>query len=155
MTQFRPFRGASTDTESGRSFTASGVESHSRSVVHGDSRRPAVYTLTLAKHLSSLCGNSNAPARLWHVEPAFDRQNTFLHPSTYLPCYGDQILKIRMKRLADRSDRAVQRLAAIEASIRALASEDLLDLADIFKAEPRTPIGEIAFAELARRSITL
>jgi hypothetical protein len=49
----------------------------------------------------------------------------------------------------------VQRLAAIEASIRALASEDLLDLADIFKAEPRTPIGEIAFAELARRSITL
>lgn len=65
------------------------------------------------------------------------------------------MLKTRMKRLSDRSERAVQRLADIEASIAALASEDLLDLADIFKEEPRTPLGDIAFAEMAKRNITL
>lgn len=65
------------------------------------------------------------------------------------------MLKTRMKRLSDRSERAVQRLADIEASITALASEDLLDLADIFKGEPRTSLGEIAFAEMAKRNITL
>ncbi len=65
------------------------------------------------------------------------------------------MLKTRMKRLSGRSERAVQRLAAIEASIIALASEDLLDLADIFKEEPLTPLGEIAFAEMTKRNITL
>lgn len=60
-----------------------------------------------------------------------------------------------MKRLADRGDRAVQRLAEIEASITNLSNEDLLDLADIFKAEPRPPIGEMAFSEMAQREISL
>ncbi|WP_254784764.1 hypothetical protein [Sphingomonas sp. OK281] len=46
-----------------------------------------------------------------------------------------------MKRVADRGDHAVRRLAEIEASIADLSNEDLLDLADIFKAEPRSPIG--------------
>lgn len=65
------------------------------------------------------------------------------------------MLKTRMKRLADRGDRAVQRLTKIEASITNLSNEDLLDLADIFKAEPRPPIGEMAFLEMARREISL
>jgi hypothetical protein len=66
-----------------------------------------------------------------------------------------RMLKTRMKRLADRGDRAVQRLAEIEASITNLSNEDLLDLADIFKAGPRPPIGEMAFSEMARRDISL
>jgi len=66
-----------------------------------------------------------------------------------------RMLKTRMKRLADRGDRVVQRLAEIEASITNLSNEDLLDLADIFKAEPRPPIGEMAFLEMARREISL
>lgn len=65
------------------------------------------------------------------------------------------MLKMRMRRLADRGDRAVQCIAEIETSIRNLANEDLLDLADIFKIEPRTPIGYVAFAEMARRNISL
>jgi hypothetical protein len=64
------------------------------------------------------------------------------------------MLKIKTKRLSDRGERAVQRLADIKASVAALASEDLLDLADIFKEKPRTPLGEIAFAEMERRNIT-
>ena len=66
-----------------------------------------------------------------------------------------RMLKTRIKRLADRGDRAVQRLAEIEASIANLFNEDLLDLADIFKAEPRPPIGDMAFLEMARRDIRL
>lgn len=65
------------------------------------------------------------------------------------------MLKTRIKRLADRGDRAVQRLAEIETAIKNLANEDLLDLGDIFKAEPRTPIGDMAFAEMAQRNIRL
>jgi hypothetical protein len=65
------------------------------------------------------------------------------------------MLKTKMKRLTGRGDRAVERLAEIETSITRLADNDLLDLADIFKAEPRTPIGEMAFLEMARRSISL
>ena len=41
------------------------------------------------------------------------------------------MLKTRMKRVADRGDHAVRRLAEIEASIANLSKEDLLDLADI------------------------
>ncbi len=62
------------------------------------------------------------------------------------------MLKTRIKRLGDR---AVQRLAEIEASITNLSNEDLLDLADIFKAEPRSPIGDMAFLEMARSDIRL
>jgi len=65
------------------------------------------------------------------------------------------MLKTRMKRVADRGDHAVRRLAEIEASIGKLSNEDLLDLADIFKAELRPPIGDMAFAEMARRNISL
>jgi len=46
------------------------------------------------------------------------------------------MLKTRMKRVADRGDHAVRLLAEIEASIADLSNEDLLDLADIFKAKP-------------------
>lgn len=49
----------------------------------------------------------------------------------------------------------MQRLAEIEASIVTLADEDLLDLADIYKAEQRTSLGKMAFAEMARRGINL
>lgn len=65
------------------------------------------------------------------------------------------MLKTRMKRVADRGDHAVQHLAEIEASIANLPNEDLLDLADIFKAEPRPSIGHMAFVEMARRNIRL
>ena len=65
------------------------------------------------------------------------------------------MLKTRMKRLNRNRDAAMQRLAEIEASITNLGGKDLLDLADIFKAEPRTALGEIAFAEMARRRISL
>ena len=65
------------------------------------------------------------------------------------------MLKTRMKRVTDRGDHAVRRLAEIEASIADLSNEDLLDLADIFKAEPRSPIGDMAFLEMARRNISL
>ena len=65
------------------------------------------------------------------------------------------MLKTKMKRITDRGDRAVERLAKIETSITGLADNDLLDLADIFKAEPRTPIGDLAFFEMARRNISL
>ena len=60
-----------------------------------------------------------------------------------------------MKRLANRGEAAVGRLAAIEVSITNLGDEDLLDLADIFKAEPRPVLGDMAFAEMARRNISL
>jgi hypothetical protein len=63
------------------------------------------------------------------------------------------MLKTRMKRVADRGDHAVRRLAEIKASIADLSDEDLLDLADIFKAEPRPAIGNMAFVEMARRNI--
>lgn len=65
------------------------------------------------------------------------------------------MLKTKMKRITDRGDRAVERLAKIETSITSLADNDLLDLAHIFKAEPRTPIGDLAFLEMARRNISL
>lgn len=65
------------------------------------------------------------------------------------------MLNRRMKRLADRGDRAVQSVTEIETAITNLANEDLLDLADIFKAQPRTPIGDMACAEMARRNISL
>jgi hypothetical protein len=65
------------------------------------------------------------------------------------------MLKTRMKRLAGRGEAAVQRLAGMETAIINLGNEDLLDLADIFKAEPRTPLGEIAYAEMVRRNIRL
>jgi len=65
------------------------------------------------------------------------------------------MLKTRMKRVANRGDHAVRRLAEIEASIANLSKEDLLDLADIFKDEPRSPIGDTAFVEMARRNISL
>jgi hypothetical protein len=66
-----------------------------------------------------------------------------------------QMLKTRMKKVADRGDHAVRRLAEIEASIAKLPNEDLLDLADIFNAEPRLPIGDMAFVEMALRDISL
>lgn len=65
------------------------------------------------------------------------------------------MLKTKMKRLTDRGDRAFERLAEIETSITSLADNDLLDLADIFKAEPHSPIGDMAFLEMARRNISL
>lgn len=74
-------------------------------------------------------------------------------PTTFMIKGG--MLKTRMKRVADRGDHAVRRLAEIEASIANLSKEDLLDLADIFKAEPRSPIGDTAFVEMARRNISL
>ena len=37
----------------------------------------------------------------------------------------------------------------------ALSDEDLLDLADIFKTKPETPLAEIASVEMKKRAISL
>jgi hypothetical protein len=65
------------------------------------------------------------------------------------------MLRRRIRRAAARGERAVERLAEIEASIRALPDDDLLDLADIFKDARVTPLGESAFAEMTRRNLSL
>ena len=72
-----------------------------------------------------------------------------------MPMVEGCMLRTKMKRITNRGDRAAERLAEIETSITGLADNDLLDLADIFKAEPRTPIGNVAFLEMARRNISL
>jgi hypothetical protein len=65
------------------------------------------------------------------------------------------MLKTRMKRLAAETERSLDRLAAVEASIAALGDEDLLDLADIFAAGDQTPLREMAEAEMRHRNISL
>jgi hypothetical protein len=65
------------------------------------------------------------------------------------------MLKIRSKRRAAETGRALDRLAAVEASVAALADEDLLDLADIFAAGDPTPLREMAQAEMRRRNLSL
>lgn len=65
------------------------------------------------------------------------------------------MLKTRMKRLATATDRALDRLAAIEAAVVALGDEDLLDLADIFASAGPTPLGAMAEAEMRRRGLSL
>lgn len=65
------------------------------------------------------------------------------------------MLKTRMRRVAKSGTAAVERLAQIEASLMSLDNEDLLDMADIFKTEPRTILEDMAFAEMARRNISL
>jgi hypothetical protein len=65
------------------------------------------------------------------------------------------MLKFRMKREVAQSARAMKRLAQIEVSITGLGNEDLLDLADIFAEKSESPIAQYAFAEMARRKISL
>lgn len=65
------------------------------------------------------------------------------------------MLKIRDKRRVDQGERARKRLAQIEMSIAALSDDDLLDLADIFKDAPQSPLAEIAFTQMAERGISL
>lgn len=65
------------------------------------------------------------------------------------------MLKTRSKRLTDQGEYARKRLVLIEASIAGLSDDDLLDLADIFSDQPYTPLRESAFAEMARRDISL
>jgi hypothetical protein len=65
------------------------------------------------------------------------------------------MLRTRSQRQADQGEYARKRLVLIEAAIARLSDDDLLDLADIFSGEPRTPLGESAFAEMARRNISL
>ncbi len=65
------------------------------------------------------------------------------------------MLRIRTKRLAIEAERAIERLAAVEASVAALGDEDLLDLADIFARGDSTPLREMASAEMQRRNLSL
>lgn len=65
------------------------------------------------------------------------------------------MLKIRIKRNAKQSAGAVRRLTQIETSIIELGDEDLLDLADIFREKSEAAIAQYAFAEMARRKISL
>jgi hypothetical protein len=50
---------------------------------------------------------------------------------------------------------ASSRLASIEASIRALDNEDLLDLADIFARGEPTPLTELTVQIMTERNIRL
>ena len=74
---------------------------------------------------------------------------------SHRPCYRACMLKTQMKRRDAAAVRAATRLAAIEASIVALNDEDVLDIADIFRDEPGTPLAELASAEMQRRKLTL
>ncbi|MBB4155504.1 hypothetical protein GGQ80_003429 [Sphingomonas jinjuensis] len=65
------------------------------------------------------------------------------------------MLNMRIKRLAADAGRALDRLAAVEASVAALGDEDLLNLADIFAASDPTPLRDMAEAEMRRRNLTL
>lgn len=65
------------------------------------------------------------------------------------------MLNMRIKRLAAQTERALVRLAAVEASVAALADEDLLDLADIYAAGDPSPLREMAQTEMRRRDLTL
>jgi hypothetical protein len=65
------------------------------------------------------------------------------------------MLKIRMKRDAEQNAGAIKRLAQMEMSIIELRDEDLLDLADIFREKSETVIAQYAYAEMARRKISL
>ena len=65
------------------------------------------------------------------------------------------MLKIRMKREAEKNANALKRLTQIEMSIIELGNEDLLDLADIFRGKPETAIAQYVFTEMARRKISL
>lgn len=65
------------------------------------------------------------------------------------------MLNSRMKRLAANTERALDRLAAVEVSVMALADEDLLDLADIFAKDETTPLWRMAAAEMQRRNLHL
>ncbi|RZL81802.1 MAG: hypothetical protein EOP66_05605 [Sphingomonas sp.] len=65
------------------------------------------------------------------------------------------MLKTRTRKQNEQRERASERLDLIKTSILALSDDDLLDLADIFSGEPRTPLGELAFAEMAKRDISL
>ena len=70
-------------------------------------------------------------------------------------CYAATMLKERTRWRGDPSTRALKRLDEIEASIRALEDNDLLDFADIFVGQPGSPLGDIAAVEMARRQIAL
>lgn len=65
------------------------------------------------------------------------------------------MLKSRMKRLDQARSQAAERLAEIESSLLSLENEDLLDLADIFRNQPMSPIAEIVLAEMTKRNISL
>ncbi len=65
------------------------------------------------------------------------------------------MLKTRMKRLANETDRVRERLVAIEAAVAALADEDLLDFADIFASGEPTPLRAMAEAQMRRRGLSL
>lgn len=65
------------------------------------------------------------------------------------------MLKFKAKRIAAHTDRALDRLHAIEAAIIALDNDDLLDFADIFAGGEASPLRDIATAEMERRSISL
>lgn len=65
------------------------------------------------------------------------------------------MLRSKMKRLDQARDQAAARLADIESSLLSLDDEDLLDIADIFRNQPMSLIGQIVLAEMAKRHISL
>jgi len=68
---------------------------------------------------------------------------------------GMAVLKSRMKRLDHAREQAAMRLADVETSLLSLGNEDLLDIADIFRSQPMSVIGQIVLAEMRKRHISL
>ncbi len=54
---------------------------------------------------------------------------------------------------SDRGARALKAVSRIEASIAALDDEDLLDLHDIFRGAPDSPLGLLASDEMKGRKL--
>ena len=79
---------------------------------------------------------------------------TFSGPLSLIPARR-VMLKMQQRRLAHRNEEAVRRLAEIELSIVTLSDDDLLDLADIFQAEPRGTLRDTAWTEVGNRNINL
>ena len=64
------------------------------------------------------------------------------------------MLTTKLKWRANRVARALKTISEIEASIRALHDEDLLDLHDIFAETANSALGRLAAHEMARRNLT-
>ena len=65
------------------------------------------------------------------------------------------MLNMRIRRLTAYTEQALVRLAAVEASVKNLEDEDLLDLADIFADGDPTPLRDMADAEMRKRNLSL
>lgn len=89
------------------------------------------------------------------VHGAGDSFRRLRSPNSLDFCYWGEMLKTRNKRHARQAAHAAASLASIEVSITSLQNDDLLDLADIFRLQAKSPIAVMAAAEMNKRGIAL